>query len=70
MDMKHAREITLDGEDLDKARERLVETLQAFRRDAAERPLPAWANDRSCEYCDYAGVCRREAWRADLGDAR
>ena len=54
---------TLEGEQLDEARARLVERLETFKRDADELPLPAWADDAGCRYCDYDGVCRRGAWR-------
>ncbi len=63
MNMKEHREVTLEGDHLEQARSRLLERLRTFKRDAADKPFPAWADDAECGYCDYAGVCRRKAWR-------
>jgi ATP-dependent helicase/nuclease subunit B len=27
-----------------------------------EAPLPAWGDVRTCTYCEFSGVCRREMW--------
>ncbi len=66
MNMKEHREVKLADEKLDDARERLLEHLRTFKRDTADRPLPAWANDADCRYCPYPGVCRRDAWRSTM----
>ncbi len=62
LDMKDLRAVTLAGEELDQARRRLRERLQTFGEDLVELPLPAWASDEGCQYCDYGGVCRRKSW--------
>ncbi len=66
MEMGKHRAVTLADAELDNARARLRERLVTFKQDANERPLPAWADDKDCKYCDYPGVCRREAWRGRL----
>ena len=63
MNMKERKQVTLVGDELEQARDRLRDRLQTFRRDAADKPFPAWANDAECRHCDYAGVCRHNAWR-------
>ncbi len=49
------------------ARARLQRALARLRDGA---PLPAQGIEHVCEYCDYAGLCRREDWSptADRGD--
>jgi ATP-dependent helicase/nuclease subunit B len=27
--------------------------------------MPAWGDEKTCEYCQMSGVCRREAWVED-----
>ncbi len=63
MNMKKHRAVTLAGANLAAARARLNERLETFKRDAADSPLPAWADDADCKHCAYPGVCRRDAWR-------
>ncbi len=43
-------------------RERLVRMLAAVE---AGTPLPAWGDNRTCRYCDFDGLCRRQAWTED-----
>ncbi len=50
------------------------ENLQTLRKQHMERllnwfddyhseaPLPAWATDKVCRYCNYSGICRRSMW--------
>lgn len=28
-----------------------------------QHPLPAWGDEHSCRYCDFAGLCRKQAWQ-------
>ena len=66
LSMKSKNEIPLADDELEQAREHLRQRLETFKRDAADKPLPAWADDKDCKYCDYPGVCRRSAWRHTL----
>lgn len=43
----------------DAAAARLDHALRRIREGAA---LPAHGHDEVCEYCDFAGLCRREDW--------
>ena len=63
MNMKQCKPITLAGEALNEACEELQKRLVSFKKDAKDSPLPAWAKDEDCQYCDYFGLCRRRAWR-------
>jgi ATP-dependent helicase/nuclease subunit B len=40
-------------------RERLIQAFQCLRDGTA---LPAFADKATCQYCDAAGVCRRQVW--------
>lgn len=42
------------------ARARLATMLQRLRQNA---PLPACGDEKTCGYCEYPGLCRREDWR-------
>jgi ATP-dependent helicase/nuclease subunit B len=68
LDEKHIRtKLMLQQEDLDELStaigKRLMDTVQAMQHGA---PLPAWGDDGSCGYCSMGGVCRRQAWEADI----
>ena len=30
-------------------------------------PLPAWGDDKTCQYCDMEGLCRKQAWPESAG---
>ncbi len=53
----------LEGDELTKLAEeieqRLISILDAIYKGAS---LPAWGNERSCEYCPFTGICRRQTW--------
>lgn len=42
-------------------RERLETLVEQMRAGAA---LPAWGDETTCAYCQFSGVCRRQAWAA------
>ncbi len=54
---------TLEGEDLRSLghdiRTRL-QTVIAMERNGS--PMPAWGDQRTCGYCDFAGLCRKKIW--------
>ncbi|HEY9149058.1 MAG TPA: PD-(D/E)XK nuclease family protein, partial [Gammaproteobacteria bacterium] len=41
---------------------RLAEIQQQMHNGAG---LPAWGDEKSCEYCQMSAVCRRQAWERD-----
>jgi ATP-dependent helicase/nuclease subunit B len=49
---------TLD-ELLSQVAQRLTLLTDALHNDA---PLPAWGDVRTCAYCEFGGICRREMW--------
>ncbi len=53
----------IEGETLAELRDavgaRLSQVIEAIRAGAA---LPAWGDAKTCQYCDYIGVCRRGTW--------
>lgn len=50
------------------------ETLEALIPDLEKRlddilqsiqdgqPLPAWGDEKTCKYCEFSGLCRRDSW--------
>lgn len=58
--------VGLEGEAL----HRLADANAARLRElnaaiAQQRPLPAWGDHKVCTHCDFAGLCRRQAWDED-----
>ena len=45
-------------------RDRLIRFRHAYK---TQQELPAWAEEKHCDHCNYSGVCRRRTWRT-LGD--
>lgn len=41
---------------------RLGEIQQQMHEGAG---LPAWGDEKTCEYCQMSGICRRQAWERD-----
>jgi ATP-dependent helicase/nuclease subunit B len=54
----------LEGEWLDELREqqqqRLTDIVEALHNG---HELPAWGDEKTCDYCDMQGLCRRDAWQ-------
>ncbi len=48
---------------IDAAEERLHEV---FKLMASETELPAWGDEKTCEYCDYIGLCRKGSWNDEI----
>ena len=36
--------------------------LEISRQIKNHKPLPAWGDDTVCTYCNFSGLCRKEAW--------
>ena len=54
---------TLAGEELDGLSEAVLARLkQLDLAIEAGEPLPAWGDEKVCEYCRMAGLCRRQMW--------
>jgi len=55
----------LEGEELRELTrqigERLISLLHAIHEGI---PLPAWGDERSCDHCSFAGICRRQLWES------
>jgi ATP-dependent helicase/nuclease subunit B len=52
---------TLAGAELAALRDANAARLRLLYEElAAGRPLPAWGDSRTCQWCDMAGVCRRD----------
>lgn len=64
-DLKNRQRLAVEGDELAAlraaVRDRLVRTVNALRAGAV---LPANGDARACEYCDYAGLCRKGTWNA------
>ena len=39
---------------------------EVFNLMAAETKLPAWGDEKTCEYCDYIGLCRKGSWNDEI----
>lgn len=64
-DLKGQKLLPVEGEDLPPLTAAIAARLMAMRRDLdAGHALPAHGNERACAHCDYAGICRRDAWAA------
>ena len=33
-----------------------------------QKPLPAWGDDKTCEWCEFDGICRRDMWQKQTTD--
>lgn len=56
-----AARATLSGAELAALRDANADRLRALYQElAAGRPLPAWGDSQTCQWCDMAGVCRRD----------
>lgn len=56
-----AAKATLIGDELAALRDANAARLHTLYEElAAGRPLPAWGDSRTCQWCDMAGVCRRD----------
>lgn len=42
---------------------RLADLQQALQCNA---PLPAWGDDKTCNWCEFSGVCRRAMWQDEF----
>lgn len=38
---------------------RLDDMLQSIQDG---QPLPAWGDEKTCKYCEFSGLCRRDSW--------
>ena len=38
---------------------RLDDVLQSIQDG---QPLPAWGDEKTCQYCEFSGLCRRDSW--------
>lgn len=55
--------IIVEGDDLQAARAGVRQRLlDIFAARTTGIPMPANGNQKTCDYCDYAGLCRRGAW--------
>jgi ATP-dependent helicase/nuclease subunit B len=53
----------LDGDELKQLRENSEQRLQEiFSLLKSSHPLTAWGDEHSCQYCHFAGLCRRNIW--------
>ncbi|HEY5604794.1 MAG TPA: PD-(D/E)XK nuclease family protein, partial [Gammaproteobacteria bacterium] len=43
----------------EKNQQRLIGVMQQIRQGA---PLPAWGDNKTCEYCPMEGLCRKSCW--------
>lgn len=59
---------TLEGDELNKLtlqiEQRLVDILTDIEKG---KPMTAWGDDSSCEWCQMSGICRRESWQVEKG---
>jgi len=49
----------------------LIEAAEArlqevFALMTAKTKLPAWGDEKTCEYCDYVGLCRKGSWNDEI----
>lgn len=56
--------VKLAGKELQKSHACLTRQIETMASDYGKQPLPAWAHEKTCRYCDYSGVCRRKDWYA------
>ena len=57
------RSVVVEGAELDSARSGVrARVIQVLRALQAQAPLPAHGDARTCERCDYSGLCRKGAW--------
>ena len=53
----------LQGEELRMLTHDIRERLQTVvRMEHDGKPLPAWGDEKTCSYCDFAGLCRKKVW--------
>lgn len=56
----------LEGEALEGHARAVGERLARLYAEIADgAALPAWGDPGTCRYCEFAGLCRREAWSED-----
>lgn len=53
----------LERDELRRVKQQVADRLRHMMTALqAGAPLPAWGDERTCEYCDMSGICRRQAW--------
>ncbi|MBL4762215.1 MAG: PD-(D/E)XK nuclease family protein [Gammaproteobacteria bacterium] len=63
LDQNKARNsAVLDGDDLHSTKQQVADRLQTLFSDInTGAGMPAWGDDKICSYCDYKGLCRKQA---------
>ena len=54
--------IKLEDDALSESSDLLRQQIEETIADYGKTPLPAWAHEKTCRYCPYSGVCRRNDW--------
>ena len=60
---REIKAVRLSDKELQTSAGLLERQLISLLNDYGKRPFPAWGDEKTCRFCDYAGVCRHKDWR-------
>lgn len=59
--------VALEGEALQRIKTRVAQRLCTLAGELRQgAALPAWGDDATCRYCEFSGLCRRDAWQGEV----
>ncbi|HHO68372.1 MAG TPA: DNA helicase [Gammaproteobacteria bacterium] len=59
--------VALEGEALQRLQDQVADRLRTLVAGLSEgAALPAWGDDDTCAWCEFSGLCRRNAWHGEV----